>query len=349
VITTRRSQLLAEGVRGIDPTAFDARQVITAYRGAGLQAGALARAADLFDTMLADEDCDIVLCASGSLVSAGLRETLHALLACNMVDAVVADGVLDQDVFASLGFSHYHTRPAGHTDLEGLKLEQVLDTLVDQREVTLATLAVKEVVDELAPGPYGSRELWEALARYLIAHHDSSPSLLATAYRKDIPLFSAGPAALLGGGLRLHQTELQRQGGGEAVTLNATQDVLELTELQASARRLGLVVLGDGDALALTRGALEGASAFTDRPAATPDYEVRISLPPPARGHTAPLPPATDRRQSVLGELSATLPLLVSDAYHRGGWRRRNERCLRQNLQPITPPLTRVESERKNV
>ncbi len=64
--------------------------------------------------MLADQDCSIILCLAGSLVSAGLKNVLVDMIRHNMVDAIVSTGaiVVDQDFFEGLGFS---TLPRGGT------------------------------------------------------------------------------------------------------------------------------------------------------------------------------------------------------------------------------------------
>ena len=52
----------------------------------------LHRAATIYDMMLADRDCGVILCLAGSLVSAGLRQTFVDLIKHDMVDAVVSTG-----------------------------------------------------------------------------------------------------------------------------------------------------------------------------------------------------------------------------------------------------------------
>ena len=69
----------------------------------------LGRAADIYDAMLQEKDCAIILCLAGSLISAGLKNVIVDLVRNNMVDAIVSTGaiIVDQDFFEALGFKHY--------------------------------------------------------------------------------------------------------------------------------------------------------------------------------------------------------------------------------------------------
>ena len=69
----------------------------------------LARAADIYDRMVRDQDCGIIVCLAGSLISAGLKQIFIDMIRSNMVDAIVSTGanIVDQDFFEALGFRHY--------------------------------------------------------------------------------------------------------------------------------------------------------------------------------------------------------------------------------------------------
>ena len=52
----------------------------------------LARAADIYDRMLRDQECGIILCLAGSLVSAGLKKVFVDMVRNRMVDCIVSTG-----------------------------------------------------------------------------------------------------------------------------------------------------------------------------------------------------------------------------------------------------------------
>ncbi len=69
----------------------------------------LHRAADIYDRMLRDTECGVILCLAGSLIRAGLKKVFVDMIRNNMVDAIVSTGanIVDQDFFEALGFKHY--------------------------------------------------------------------------------------------------------------------------------------------------------------------------------------------------------------------------------------------------
>src|SRR5208282_4629043 len=86
----KKSELLKETIEHIDIAKFDARPLVDAYSKMAFSARDLARASDIYDRMLADKDCTVILCLAGSLISAGLKKALWQLVESNMVDAIVS-------------------------------------------------------------------------------------------------------------------------------------------------------------------------------------------------------------------------------------------------------------------
>ncbi len=52
----------------------------------------LHRAADIYDMMLRDTECGVILTLAGSMVSAGLKKVFVDMVRNNMVDAIVSTG-----------------------------------------------------------------------------------------------------------------------------------------------------------------------------------------------------------------------------------------------------------------
>jgi len=87
-----KEKLLSRPVEHIDIKSFDARPIVDAYRETAFQARNLANASDIYDKMLADKDCAVILTLAGSMISAGLKEAIITLIENNMVDAIVSTG-----------------------------------------------------------------------------------------------------------------------------------------------------------------------------------------------------------------------------------------------------------------
>ncbi|RPI35419.1 MAG: deoxyhypusine synthase, partial [Nitrospiraceae bacterium] len=108
-----KKKFLKKAVTHIDIKAFDATPLITQFGKTAFQAKNLARACEIYEKMLKDRNCAVILCLAGSLFSAGLKKIVYDMVENNMVDAIVATGaiIVDQDFFEALGFKHYQGSP----------------------------------------------------------------------------------------------------------------------------------------------------------------------------------------------------------------------------------------------
>ncbi len=104
-----KKELLAHTIQHIDITQHNVVPLVDAMQHMAYSARDLHRAADIYDMMLRDTDCGVILCLAGSLISAGLKKIFVDLIRNNMVDAIVSTGanIVDQDFFEALGFNHY--------------------------------------------------------------------------------------------------------------------------------------------------------------------------------------------------------------------------------------------------
>ena len=109
----KKAELLHRTIRHVDITAHDPRALIEAYKEMSFSARELGRACEIYERMLQDDDCTIILTVAGSSSAAGCMRLYVDLLRHNMVDIVVATGatVVDMDFFEALGFSHYRGKP----------------------------------------------------------------------------------------------------------------------------------------------------------------------------------------------------------------------------------------------
>src|SRR5438876_9494518 len=105
-----RKKFLAQPIEHIDVTRLPGIiPTVEAFAQMAYSSRDLHRAADIYDRMLRDRDCGVILCLAGSLISAGLKKVFVDMIRSNMVDCVVSTGanMVDQDFFEALGFRHY--------------------------------------------------------------------------------------------------------------------------------------------------------------------------------------------------------------------------------------------------
>ncbi len=349
-----RKRLLARKVEHIDITRFDARPWIDAYRKTAYQARNLARAAEIYDRMLADRDCAVILTLAGSLVSAGMKKAIVTLVEHEMVDAIVATGanIVDQDFLEGLGYHHYiapgspEAPVVDDVTLRKLRIDRIYDTYIDEDELRACDETTRAIFDGLEPGAYSSRKLIEAFGRWLDAERPKAESIVLSAFRKRVPIFvPAFSDCSAGFGIVLHQTER----GERSVTIDSGRDFRELTRLKLSVPDTGLLMLGGGVPKNFAQDIVVAAELHTD-PGPAPagaagaglhKYAVQLTV---ADSRDGALSGSTLREacswgkvdvvheQMVFGEATTTFPLLASDAYHRGSWKARRAWRLAEKL-----------------
>ena len=331
-------------------TAFDGEAVIDSFRGSAFQARNLARAADIFAEMLADPECTVILTLAGSLVSAGLKEALLALIERDMADVIVATGaiVVDQDFFEALGFRHYRAPgspdapAASDEELGALGIDRIYDTYIREADLQRCDETVAGILDGLDARPHSSREIVAGLGAWLEANRPRARSIVLEAHRRDVPVFvPALSDSSAGFGAVLHRVRTSARGAA-SMSFDSAKDFHELAEIKRAAAETGLLMVGGGvpknfaqDAVVAARMLADGGLTPGGREPRLHKYAVQLTVADVRDGGLSgsTLREAstwgkveTSREQMVFGEATITLSLLASDACHRGAWRGRSPR-----------------------
>ena len=341
-----QSDFLHKKIQHIDIKAHDVTPLVDAMRSMAYSARDLARAAEIYDLMLGDADCGVILCLAGSLISAGLKLTFVDLLRHNMVDAVVSTGanIVDQDFFEALGFSHYigeERLRAGMDDatLRELHIDRIYDTLIDEDELRVCDDTVRQIADALEPRPYSSREFIREMGAWLEREGKTGDSIVLEAYRKDVPIFCpAFSDCSAGFGLVMHQHARSEK---NKVTLDSAKDFYELTQLKIRNPVTGLFMIGGGVPKNFAQDVVVAADTLgVDVP--MHKYAVQVTVADVRDGalSSSTLKEAsswgkvdTTYEQMVYSEATLAVPLIAGYAYHRGAWRERKERRWANLLQ----------------
>src|SRR5262249_30612667 len=137
-----KSELLSRRIEHIDITKNNVVPTVEAMQHMAFSARDLYHAAYIYERMLRDPDCGILLTLAGSLISAGLKKVFVDMIRHGMVDAIVSTGanMVDQDFFEALGFHHYvapDRYKAGLDDgmLRDLHIDRIYDTFIDEDEL----------------------------------------------------------------------------------------------------------------------------------------------------------------------------------------------------------------------
>jgi len=339
-----KRDILKTRVTHIDITSFDSTPIIDAFRGMAFQARNLAGAADIYERMLSDPDCSVILCLAGSIFGAGLKTAVRDLVRNNMVDAIVSTGAImvDQDFFEALGFAHYRGTPLADDEmLRQRMIDRIYDTFIDEEQLRECDMTVARIADSLDPVPHSSQEfLWE-MGRFLEREGRDGDSVVLECFRREVPIFvPAFSDCSAGFGLIYHQ---YRRGSGDKVTIDSVRDFLDLTRIKAASKETGLVMVGGGVPKNFAQDVTVAADIL-GKDAGMHKYAIQITV---ADVRDGGLSGSTLREahswgkvddeyeQMVFCEATIALPLLASYVYHGGSWRKRKPRAYAKMLEEL--------------
>lgn len=334
-VANRKAQLLSKTVEHIDITSFDARPIIDSMGKMSFTSRDLARATDIYNTMLKDKDCSVILTLAGSTSAGGCMHVYRDMVKYGMVDAIVATGasIVDMDFFEALGFKHYQADGAvDDRELRDMYIDRIYDTYIDEEELQACDHTILEIADNLDARPYSSREfIWE-MGKWLADGNAKKQSLIQVAYEMDVPIFCpAFVDSSAGFGLVKHQVE-RAKAGKDYMVLDAIADFRELTEVKMKAGTTGLLMVGGGVPKNFTQDTVVCAEILGQE-AEMHKYAVQITVADVRDGacSSSTLQEACSwgkvdvaLEQMVFAEAGSVIPLLASDAYHRGYWKQRD-------------------------
>ena len=338
VQSNQKAQLLQNTVEHIDITSFDARPIIDAMRKMSFSSRDTARAADLFSMAIEDAACSPWLILAGSTSAGGCMHVYRDMVKYGMIDAVVATGasIVDMDFFEALGFKHYQA--AGAVDDNVLRenyIDRIYDTYIDEEELQACDHTILEIANRLEPRGYSSREfIWE-MGKWLSEGNAKKPgSLIQTAYEEGVPIFCpAFVDSSAGFGLVKHQKE-RAAAGQPYMMLDAIADFRELTDIKIAAGTTGLFMVGGGVPKNFAQDTVVCAEIL-GAPAEMHKYAIQITVADVRDGacSSSTLKEAaswgkvdTTYEQMVFAEATTVVPLIASDAWHRGAWKTREKR-----------------------
>jgi len=330
----KKKDLLKQTIEHIDIKSFDSAPIIDAMRKMSFTSRETAGAADILQRMINDKDCSIILTLAGSTSAGGCMQVYVDMVKNNMIDAIVATGasIVDMDFFEALGFKHYRGTPfIDDKMLRDNYIDRIYDTYIDEEELQHCDLTTKIIADKLDHRPYSSREFIREMGRYLVDHSVKKDSLVQVCYEHDVPIFCpAFSDSSAGFGLVKHQWE----NPDKHVSIDSVKDFLELTKIKMAAKTTGLFMIGGGVPKNFVQDTVICAEILgSDVP--MHQYAVQITVADVRDGacSSSTLKEAsswgkvdTVFEQMVYAEATTVVPLIVSYAYHRGDWKKREKR-----------------------
>lgn len=330
----KKSDLLVEVIEHIDIKEHNVVPLVEAMSRMAFSARDLGRAAHIYDTMLQEENCAVIVCLAGSLISAGLKQVLVDLIEHNMVDAIVSTGaiIVDQDFFEALGFKHYKGDIFMDDDvLRRLAIDRIYDTYIDEDQLRICDATCGEIADSLEPRPYSSREFIREMGRYLQKRGKTKNSVVLSAFEKGVPIFvPAFSDCSAGFGLIHHQYKHPEK----HLSIDSAKDFLELTKVKIDSKQSGLFMIGGGVPKNFAQDTVV-AGDYLGFDVGMHKYAVQVTV---ADDRDGALSGSTLKEanswgkvdlgaeQMVYAEATTAVPLIAGYAYHKGSWKNRKAR-----------------------
>ena len=227
----------------------------------------------------------------------------------NMVDAIVATGasIVDMDFFEALGFKHYQgSQFQDDTELRDNYIDRIYDTYIDEEELQMCDKIICEIADTLEPRSYTSRD-------------------------NNVPIFCpAFTDSSAGFGLVMHQEKNPKK----HMTIDSVREFRELTEIKIKSKGSGLFMIGGG----VPKNFIQDTVICAELLGKNVDmhkYAVQITVADSRDGacSSSTLKEASSwgkvditKEQMVFAEATSVLPLIASDAYHKGEWKNRERK-----------------------
>ncbi len=339
LIHNSKKEYLKNPVEHIDITSFDSRSIISSMEKMSFVSRETANAANIFNEMLKDKECTIFLTLAGSTSAAGCMDIYKDLVKYNMVDAIVATGasIIDMDFFEALGFRHYQgSQFQDDNELRKNYIDRIYDTYIDEDELQMCDKTICDIADSMEPRSYTSREFIKEIGNYLKKKSIKKNSLIETAFDNDVPIFCpAFTDSSAGFGLVMHQEKNPKN----HITIDSIREFRELTEIKIQSKGSGLFMIGGGVPKNFIQDTVICAELL-GKDVDMHKYAVQITVADSRDGacSSSTLKEASSwgkvdvtKEQMVFAEATTVLPLIASNAFHKGEWKNRE----RKNLSKI--------------
>jgi len=206
-------------------------------RAGAYNAGALARAANVYEKMLRDEDATKFFGLAGAMVPAGMGGIVTDLLDQGWIDILVSTGAnLTHDIIEAIGCHHYHgTAFCSDIELRHDEINRIYDVYLPNEAFEHFEEFLQNVFNEFETGKSISIS---TLLATIGGHLDRG--ILATAARKDIPVYCpAVQDSMIG--LQYWLFSQTRK-----VTVDAFADMPALLDRCFTAKKAGALLVGGG-------------------------------------------------------------------------------------------------------
>jgi deoxyhypusine synthase len=319
-----RKDLLSTPIRHMElKSNMTVNELICQFDNAGsFGAGKLAKACDIFESMVRDEKCTVFLALAGAVVPAGLRYVVSDLIRKRLIDALVSTGAnIIHDLVEAFGGHHY--KGQWFVDdffLYKYHINRIYDIFVPEEDFVKADKDLIEMFDKIAEENQGKVLSTSELMRHIGSRLKDSRSIVKAAHEADVPIFL--PAMRDSEFAYIYIIHKDRMKKDKALLIDSFEEASEMVALAQKSERLGMVVIGGG----VPRNAVQHAALMADKGL---DYAVIITTDRPEYGGLSGSTPEETiswgklkrkaGRVMVIGDAMIIFPLMVAAVLERLG------------------------------
>lgn len=227
----------------------------------GYQGRKLAESIEVWSKMLKRKNTVIWFGLAGAMVPAGMRKIISYFIKRRMIDVLVSTGAnMYHDFCEAMGMKHYiGTQMIDDDKLRKQKVDRIYDVFADEDKFYKMDLVVEKDFSSILKDyyPYSSREVLYLLGEFLSKHAKDKDSILANAYKNNVPIFcpafgdsSLGFSILFAN--RRKKVKTIKIRGKEVILkkrniiVDAIKDVDETSKIREKAGQCGVIYIGGG-------------------------------------------------------------------------------------------------------
>ena len=233
-----------------------------------LGAGRVARACNILAEMIQDEDMSVFMSLGGPLIPGGMRNIVTKMINEGHVDLIISSGAnITHDLVAAFGGDHYRNEGKDDEELNEEGIGRIADINVGADDFTIFESEITSIFEKIASKKQvvSIQELLYEIGLLV----DDENSFVATAARKNIPIFAPGLIdSMMGLQLWIFSQD-------HAFVVEDVADMHYLSDILFESEKVGAVLLGGGLTKHYTlasnviKGGLDAAIQITmDRPEA---------------------------------------------------------------------------------
>lgn len=240
----RREDFLQAPTAPINVNKKSTGELLKEMQQLGFQGRKLGEAAEAWLGMMREKNILIFLGISGAMVPAGMRKVISYLIKERFVDCIVTTGAnIFHDIYEALGKTHYMgSCNVDDEELFSCSIDRIYDVFAPEKEFEKLDTLIGDFADELdVKKRYSSREFLQLLAKKIEKQAKEKDSILLTAAKAGVPIFSPSIAdSSIGIGLAIAMKN------GRNIMIDTIKDVYEITRLATKFNKTGVVYVGGG-------------------------------------------------------------------------------------------------------